>query len=94
MRHTVGVVLPPSRSALIVIMPPMPSQNIQYLLEPPDVAAAHRSALRYLDSTFPCIDHLDGLDEVLLQTKTRSSELQRQVGWFFWMFECNLLVVS
>jgi len=58
----------------------MPSQNIQYLLEPPDVAAAHRSALKYLDSTFPRIDHLDGLDEVLLQTKTRSSELQRQVG--------------
>jgi hypothetical protein len=58
----------------------MSSQKIQRLLEPPDVAAAHQYALDYLDSTFAHFDHLDGLDEVLLQTKTRSSELQCQVG--------------
>ena len=57
----------------------MSSQQIQRLLELPDVSAAHQFALEYIDSSFANIDHLDGLDEVLSQTKARSSELQRQV---------------
>ncbi|KAJ8596789.1 hypothetical protein M405DRAFT_756987 [Rhizopogon salebrosus TDB-379] len=61
-------------------MPSTSSQNIQHLLEPPDVSAAHQSALEYLDSSFAHIDHLDGLDEVLLQTRARGSELQRQLS--------------
>jgi hypothetical protein len=64
-------------------MPSTTSQNIQHLLEPPDVSAAHQSALEYLDSSFAHIDHLDGLDEVLLQTRARSLELQRQVGLIY-----------
>jgi hypothetical protein len=58
----------------------MSSQKIQRLLEPPDISAAHRSALEYLNSSFAYIDDLDGVDKVLSQTKARSSELQRQVG--------------
>lgn len=58
----------------------MSSQKIQRYLEPPNVSAAHKSVLEYIDSNFAQIDHLDGLDDVLLQTKARSSELQRRVG--------------
>ncbi|KAG1864638.1 RINT-1 family protein [Suillus subalutaceus] len=58
----------------------MSSQKIQRLLEPPDVSAAHRSALEYLNSSFAHIDDLDGIDKVLSQTKARSSELQRQLS--------------
>ncbi|KAG0703168.1 RINT-1 family protein [Suillus ampliporus] len=58
----------------------MSSQKIQRLLEPPDVSAAHQFALEYLDTTFAHIDDLDGIDEVLSQTKARSAELQRQLS--------------
>jgi hypothetical protein len=58
----------------------MSSQKIQRLLEPSDVSAAHRLALEYFNSSFAHIDDLDEIDKVLLQTKARSSELQRQVG--------------
>jgi RAD50-interacting protein 1 len=47
------------------------------------VSAAHQCALEYLDSSFAHIDHLDGLNEVLLQTRARGSELQRQVGLIY-----------
>ncbi|KAG1904794.1 RINT-1 family protein [Suillus fuscotomentosus] len=58
----------------------MSSQKIQRLLEPPNVSAAHRSALEYFNSNFAHIDNLNGIDQVLSQTKTRSSELQRQLS--------------
>lgn len=58
----------------------MTSQKIQRLLEPSDVSAAHRFALDYLNSNFAHIDDLDGIDQVLLQTQARSSELQRQLS--------------
>lgn len=56
------------------------SEKIQRLLEPSDVSAAHQFALEYLNSSFAHIDDLHDIDKVLLQTKARSSELQRQVG--------------
>ncbi|KAG2156521.1 RINT-1 family protein [Suillus bovinus] len=58
----------------------MSSQKIQRLLEPPDVSSAHRFALEFFNSNFAHIDDLDGIDKVLSETKTRSSELQRQLS--------------
>ncbi|KAG2368779.1 TIP-1 family-domain-containing protein [Suillus spraguei] len=58
----------------------MTSQKIQRLLEPSDVSAAHRFALDYFNSSFAHIDDLDGIDQILSQTKARSSELRRQLS--------------
>ncbi|KAJ7293754.1 TIP-1 family-domain-containing protein [Mycena rebaudengoi] len=53
----------------------MASSQIHALRSPPDIAQANHSTVLYLDSRFPSLDELDGLEDAVAEAKSRDEEL-------------------
>ena len=55
------------------------SQQIQALLEPPDVEEANRRAVLFLNSKFQSVDDLKGLELEVSEAQKRSDALKSKV---------------